>query len=55
MRKIGFNKLFLDYVVSPNYDSENWGKVDKRSESTRLLKNASIYLLADYREKNKKP
>ena len=35
MNKIGLNKLFLDYVVGPDYESENWGKKDKRSESTR--------------------
>ncbi|CDW74307.1 UNKNOWN [Stylonychia lemnae] len=55
MSKTGFNKLFLDYIIGPNYESDEWAKVDKRSEHTRQLKNASIYLLADFREKNKKP
>lgn len=36
-------------------DSENPAKIERRSESTRQLKNACIYLLADYKEKNKKP
>eukprot|EP00347_Sterkiella_histriomuscorum_P003751 403363088 len=62
--QIGFNKLYLDYVISPLINQEDLhnvkvlnaiGKRDKRSESTRQLKNAAIYLLADFREKNKKP
>ena len=60
MSQVGFNKLYLDYIIGPqlNNDAEdfaNIGMIDKRSESTRQLKNACIYLLADYREKNKKP
>jgi hypothetical protein len=53
--KIGFDKLFLDYIMQAPLDQENAGKFEKRSESTRQLKNACIYLLADYRSKNKKP
>ena len=51
----GFDKLYLDYIISAPVDSMNPGKFEKRSESTRQLKNASIYMLADYRAKNVKP
>jgi hypothetical protein len=33
--KIGFDKLYLDYIVSAPVDSDNPAKFERRSESTR--------------------
>ena len=52
---MGFDKLYLDYIVPATLECGNQGKFERRSESTRQLKNSCIYLLADYRKKNKKP
>jgi hypothetical protein len=55
--KVGFDKLFLDYIKKPRIN--NMGIVDesivaKKNENHRKIKNVGVYLLADYRAKNKK-
>jgi len=55
--RVGFDKLFLDYIKKPRPTSEigDEATLAKRNENHRKIKNIGIYYLADYRVKNKKP
>ena len=56
-QKVGFDKLYLDYIRKPGNKSGAMTEeaIAKRHDNDRRMKNIGIYILADYRVKNKKP
>ena len=55
--KVGFDKLYLDYIRKPTKRNDLRDEVvlRKQYENDRKFKNAVIYSLTVFREKNKKP
>ena len=54
--QFGYDKLYMDYIRRPilKGDMKDEATVRKLNENHRRLKNASFFLLMDYRAKNKK-